>query len=41
MKDKEGLNSEHSLKTFFKQSHYNSEGLLRYNSISTFAAANS
>jgi hypothetical protein len=41
MKDKEGLNNKHSLKTFFRQPHYNNKGLLRYNSIGTFAAANS
>jgi hypothetical protein len=41
IKDKGGLDGEHSSKTFFEQPHHNSEGLLRYNSIGTFAAANS
>jgi hypothetical protein len=41
MKNKEGLDSKHSFKTFFKQPHYNGKGLLRYNSVGTFATANS
>jgi hypothetical protein len=41
IKDKEGLNDEHSSETFFGQSHYNGEGLLRYDNVGTFAAANS
>jgi hypothetical protein len=41
IKDKKGLDSEHFPKTFFEQPHYNNKGLLRYNSVGTFAAANS
>jgi hypothetical protein len=41
MKDKRRLDSEHSPETFFKQLYYNSEGLLYYNSVGTFAVANS
>jgi hypothetical protein len=41
IKDKGGLNGKHSPETFFRQPHYNGEGLLRYDSIGTFAAANS
>jgi hypothetical protein len=41
MKDKGRLDGKHSPKTSFKQPHYDNKGLLRYNNISTFAAANS
>jgi hypothetical protein len=41
MKNKGGLDGEHFPKTFFEQLHYNGEGLLRYNSVGTFATANS
>jgi hypothetical protein len=41
MKDKKGLDSKHFFKTFFGQPHYNSKGLLRYNSVGTFIVANS
>jgi hypothetical protein len=41
IKDKEGLDGEHSPKISFGQSHYNSEGLLRYNNVGMFAVANS
>jgi hypothetical protein len=41
IKNKKGLNNKHFSKTFFKQPHYNGKGLLRYNSIGTFAAVNS
>jgi hypothetical protein len=41
MKDKRGLDGKHSPETSFKQPHYNGEGLLYYDSVGTFAAANS
>jgi hypothetical protein len=41
IKDKRGLDGEHFLKTSFGQPYYNSKGLLCYDSVGTFAAANS
>jgi transposase InsO family protein len=41
MKDKGGLDGEHSPETSFGQPHHDGEGLLRYDSVGTFAAANS
>jgi hypothetical protein len=41
IKDKGGLDGKHSSETSFGQPHYDNKGLLCYDSVGTFAAANS